>query len=542
MSEPTNVARLADFQKRRGHVEPEVCRDANEILSDLGSLAEPVDLEKVHSLTQELVAGLKGVNPLFAEMQREAFLRTIGNKIHAPARFFDAARQAAQSLQQAEQANATGGQGRGLSFEDPDPWPEPVNGAVLLHNLKKTFERYIVLAEGASVVLALWVIHTFAINASWVSPRLAITSPEKRCGKTRTLTLLSSLVAKPLQIANVTPAAVFRCVESFQNTILIDEADTFLDGREELRGILNSGHQKDGHVMRVVGDEHEPRVFATFAPVAIAKIDRLPETLADRSIEIAMRRKRSDERVERLRIDRLGELEPLRQQAARWVVDNLDRLRRADPEEPAGLNDRAADNWRPLFAIADAAGGNWPGLARHAAELAIDTGASEPDASLKTLLLTDLHDLFHEKSVSPLYSKDIVAALLALEDRPWAELRHGRPLTTNYLARLLRPYGIAPRQVRIGETTSKGYVLSELEDVFARYLPASNRNTRNNALESTTYADFQTETEGTDVSVDESSQISDSTCLTEDVSVVSVGERVSGGVSLSAHSRETTDL
>jgi putative DNA primase/helicase len=75
-------------------------------------------------------------------------------------------------------------------------------------------------------------------------------------------------------------------------SLLVDEADSFLGEKEELRGILNSGHTRDAaYVVRTVGDEHEPRRFSTWAAKAVAMIGHLPDTLADRSIIIPMRRR-----------------------------------------------------------------------------------------------------------------------------------------------------------------------------------------------------------------------------------------------------------
>ena len=154
------------------------------------------------------------------------------------------------------------------------------------------FDRYLALPEHGAVKLALWTVHAHAFEASFVTPRLAITSPQKGCGKTTVLDLLSGLVPKPLQAANVTAAAVFRTIEAKRPTLLVDEADTFLAENEELRGVLNSGHTRNGAVIRVVEHEgdFEPRQFSTWAPVAIAKIGKLPGTLEDRSIKLEMRR------------------------------------------------------------------------------------------------------------------------------------------------------------------------------------------------------------------------------------------------------------
>ena len=71
--------------------------------------------------------------------------------------------------------------------------------------------------------------------------------------------------------------------------------------------------------------------------------------------------------VDRLRKRDSHEFAIVRRQAARWAADNFDNLIDPDPAIPQALNDRAADNWRPLLAIADMAGGEWPQRAREAA-------------------------------------------------------------------------------------------------------------------------------------------------------------------------------
>jgi len=278
-------------------------------------------------------------------------------------------------------------------------------------------------------------------------------------------------VAKALNVANVTAAAVFRGIERYRPTLLIDEADTFLGDKDDLRGILNSGHRRNGRVLRAVGEQNEVRAFSTFAPVAIAMIGRLPDTLADRSIPISMRRKKRDERVERFRSDRVGDLEELRSKAARWALDHWDALKAADPEVPSPLHDRERDNWRPLLAIADAAGGAWPATARDAATALSVSLADEDEDSDGVVLLGDLRRIFDTEGEPVLFTILILVRLCDFEDRPWAEWRDHKALSSVQLARLLRPFGVKPRQVRIGDKTSKGYERQWFEDAFSRYLP-----------------------------------------------------------------------
>ncbi|MEX2529838.1 MAG: DUF3631 domain-containing protein [Gemmatimonadota bacterium] len=365
------------------------------------------------------------------------------------------------------------GAGSRIALEDPEPWPEPVSGADLLDGLLGTFCRFLGLPEWAPVALALWTLHAHAHDASDVSPLLALVSPEKRCGKTTALHVLWALVPRPLPASNVTAAALFRAVERFRPTLLVDEADTFLRDREELRGVLNSGHARaSAVVVRTVGDDHEARAFSTWAPKAVALIGDLPDTLADRSIIIPMRRRHPDEDVERLRLDRLAELEPLRRRAWTWAKDHADALRSADPEVPGDLHDRAADNWRPLLALADHAGGGWPERARQAARglAGLDDG---DDGSVRTLLLRDLRDLFDDRNVDRLPSQEIADQLETMEGRPWGEWgRSRKPITPHALARLLKPFGVRPKVVKMPDgSTPRGYLREELVEPWGRYLP-----------------------------------------------------------------------
>jgi putative DNA primase/helicase len=377
---------------------------------------------------------------------------------------------------------SSNGAGSRIALEDPEPWPVRVDGAELLDDLVGAFERFLGLPDKAAEALALWTLHAHAHDASDVSPLLALTSPEKRCGKTTALHVLGALAPRPLPASNVTAAALFRAVEKFGPTLLVDEADTFLRDREDLRGILNSGHHRaSAYVIRTSGDDHEPSVFSTWAPKAVAMIGKLPDTLADRSIIIPMRRRQSNEVIERLRIDKLTELEPLRRKAWRWARDHEEELHHSDPDvelpqaapdAPKQLHDRAADNWRPLFAIADAAGGEWPARARQAA-LALVGVSEDDDGSVRALLLHDLQTLFDKPITDRLSSQAIVLALERLEDRPWPEWgRSQKPLSKRGLAKLLRPFGVRPKTIKLLDgSTAKGYVREDLKESWSRYLP-----------------------------------------------------------------------
>ena len=213
-------------------------------------------------------------------------------------------------------------QGHAVLLEDPEPWPEPVDGVALLDAIAGVFSRYLAMPPHASTALALWFVHAYAFDAWFASPFLAITSPTKRCGKTLLLIILGALISRRLFAANVTPAVLFRAIEKYRPVLLIDEADSFIRNSDELRGVLNSGHTRTtAVVIRAVGDDHDPRAFSTWCPKAIALIGKLPDTLADRAIEVPMRRRTAGETVERLRQDRIeAECADWRRQAVRRAL------------------------------------------------------------------------------------------------------------------------------------------------------------------------------------------------------------------------------
>jgi putative DNA primase/helicase len=301
-----------------------------------------------------------------------------------------------------------------------------------------------------------------------VSPRLAVDSPTKGCGKTTFLDVLSRLVLKPLPTANVTPSVVFRVVEAQRPTLLIDEGDSFLRDNDELRGVLNSGHRKGGGVLRSVGDEHEPRWFATYSACAIALIGRLPETLHDRSVVINLKRRLPNEVIRSFRSDKAEHLDVLARQVARWAKDNASKIAEADPAMSKGIYNRESDNWRGLIAIADAAGGEWPKLARKALEQCHAEADEEAELGM---LLTDIKSIFTGRNTDRVPSHVIVMELWDFEGRPWAEYSYGKPISQNQLARALKPLGIVSQTIRMpDDKTPKGYYLHQFADAFARYL------------------------------------------------------------------------
>ena len=361
-------------------------------------------------------------------------------------------------------------QGKPLILREIEPHNEPVDGAELLMELCRAIRRYVVAESADIVAIALWCVHAHAIDAFGISPFLNPSSPEKGCGKTTLLTVVSYVLPRPLLSASVSPASIFRAIELYKPAFLIDEADSFENLNEDLRGLLNASHLRaSAQALRTVGDDHEPRMFSTWCPKAISLIGRLPPTLEDRSLVINMRRRKAGEVCERFSaIDAHPELELLGQKAARWVKDNFDAIRQARPVAD-GIDLRIYDNWMPLLSIADLAGERWPDWVRLAARRFVAKAADSP--SIKVELLIDMVSVMGEQD--RMASEDLVKALNDMADRPWPTWgKSGKPITQIQVSRMLRGFDIKPTKYRAGAATLRGYYTQEIVGARNRYAPA----------------------------------------------------------------------
>jgi hypothetical protein len=368
-------------------------------------------------------------------------------------------------------------QGRRLEFPEIEPWPEPVNSAEVLSDVADAFSRYMSLPSGAADVLALWCAHAHCFEAFQCSPRLNISSPEKQCGKTTLRDLIALLVPRPMQAENLTVAVLFRAVQSAKPTLLADECDAWLGKNDEIRGLLNAGHRRGGQAFRCEGDGHEVRGFEVFAPAVLCGIGALPGTLHDRSIKIGLRRAKRGEVEERFDSRRTQREIELCRKLARVCADSYSLLEECDPVLPPNVFNRLADNWRPLFAVAEVAGGDWPTRASHAfANLVVK---EEPDAHGEgTMLLVDIREILNGNDCERIFSRLLVDELCSVSDRPWAEANRGRPITEHWLARRLALFRIKPKTMRIDADRAKGYEISDFTDAFERYLTESDSSNR----------------------------------------------------------------
>ena len=349
------------------------------------------------------------------------------------------------------------------------------NALELVHHM---LQQFVSLKSPAEyIAVALWVLHTFVFDQFLISPRLALISPVRGCGKTTLLATLERLTAKSTRTDGVSPAAIYHLIDDAQySTLLIDEADNADLGRNGLlRAVLNSGHRKGGSITRLI--RGEPKRYSTFSPIAIAAIGALPLPIMARSIVINMQR--SDRAKTLRRLDDANATVDL-DLAYRYCFMWARKVQfDPNPELPAKLRNRAADNWRPLIAIGDIFGPHWSAAARNAAIILLD-GNSDEDIGVT--LLADIRDIFDDAGGDRVPSAELIRHLIDREDGSWGEFRglHGdhspRALSTGQLAVVLKPFDIRPRSIwppgsRERSKSRKGYLRSQFESAWARYCP-----------------------------------------------------------------------
>jgi hypothetical protein len=372
----------------------------------------------------------------------------------------------------------SGGNADGWQDDAPTVDHPGISGGVQVNPLdliREVLRRHLYLDEHQLVAIALWIVHTFVYSRFSFSPRLALVSPVRGCGKTTVLNIIKTLGLRTVKTDHVTPAVLFRRIDRDRPTLLIDEADNQdLPTNSTLRTVLNSGHHCDGNIERFLDGRIQS--FSTFAPIAIAAIGKLPMPLMHRSLVIHM--ERSPETLERFdprtNTDQVQLCAIVYRETLAWArqVELI-----ADPIMPKELRNRTGDNWRVLFAIADACGAAWGELAREAA-IALSMGQDE---DLVVLLLSDIRDIFDRRpTVDRLASAVIVADLNEMPHGLWSEWRGPRDdqtprrLSQGEMARMLSPFGIRPKTIwppRRGtrDRSAKGYLRKQFEAAWASY-------------------------------------------------------------------------
>ena len=368
------------------------------------------------------------------------------------------------------------------------------SGAELLDDVEDFVLTYCSFAciEEADAI-ALWVVHTHVVDVFSTTPRLLITAPTIECGKSRVLESIEPLVLAARLAISVSGAYMFRTIGVRPVTLLLDEYEALWkddsDHGQDLRAIIDAGYRKGQTVGRVVGSGGEliPVDFPVFCPVALAGVGWVPESVRTRSIPIHMRRRGPDDVVQPYdRDDVLAAAAPIQRRIRGWAKRNRDRLDR-HPELPAGVEDRPAELWRPLVAVAQLAGGTWPDVATAACLRLVTCPVVDEDPV--TQLLADIEAVFDGTDtvddegrptgprVDTLFSTGLVERLNAREDWPWSSLQNGRRadpgLTPAGLAKRLKDFGVKPKTVRIGNDTAKGYWRAHFTDAWTRFARTS---------------------------------------------------------------------
>lgn len=363
------------------------------------------------------------------------------------------------------------------------------NGAAILDDVTAFLRHYSVYPdEHCAPAYALWIAHTYAATSFYVTPRIIFSSPEPGSGKTRDLELGALLAHSAKMIFSASPAALYRRIAAAEDegklppSIFYDEADA-LFGRgstpqvEDMRALFNAGYKRGATVDRCEGDAKNMAVreFPVFAPLALAGLaGNMPATLTTRAITVHKRKRAPGEKVHPFRErDAAEEAAPIRDDLAAWISSIATQLAEARPTMPAGVEDRPAEVWEALLAIADAAGGHWPVTARAACKhFVIDTSKADP--SLGVRLLTDCKEIFG--STDRMTTTMLVTELRRIEEAPWADM-HGKQIDARKLAELLKPYGVTSRNQRYPDgSQSKGYAVTGeggFRDAWLRYVESN---------------------------------------------------------------------
>jgi hypothetical protein len=347
-----------------------------------------------------------------------------------------------------------------------------LRGPKLVRKLELFFTRRIILPQGMALVLALWVIGTYLYDAFDCFPYICITSPTKRCGKTLLAELIGLVSARAKTTVNVSEAALFRMIEMFRPTIIIDEAEMLGDRKSErgkfLLSLLNAGHRKWANVIRCVGSDHTPTEFPVYCPKVLLAIGNLPDTFRDRSIIVAMRRRRKDEQVARYRYREVSQKGMRRAALAQaWANAHKNEVEaNYASQELEFLEDRESDNWASLFSIAAVAvPDRFEELKRIAMRLGRAKNALDVDDSDSIRLLSDIRDIFSSVNSTKISTERLILKLNAVNESPWEDL------TPIKLARILRPFNVTSRQLWIGgDRNVRGYECDDFTFVFDSYL------------------------------------------------------------------------
>ena len=347
-----------------------------------------------------------------------------------------------------------------------EPYHEPVTHDEIYTALYSLVHEHMAIDEPLKVAFVLWVIFTYLTDISDFAPIAWITAPERQCGKSTLLGLFDRVVNKAYPVINPTQAVIYRVMEQFKPTLLIDEIDTSIKDKKELLGIVNAGYSRHANNVPRVNTDKGGIVenFDVFGAKVFSGIGEMKGTFASRAIRFELRRKTNSDKVKRFNKRTLPyeTTNELQRKVKRWAVDNRQAVQ-AVQTPLLQINDRDFDNWEILLQIATVLGVYDKALQ---ACLTICNRKDEP--SLNEMLLSDIRDIFNVERMS---STDLLEKLNFDSEKCWQTLNNGSPLTSHQLAKKLKSFGIVSKNMRINSIQVKGFDKADFVKTWAQYLP-----------------------------------------------------------------------
>lgn len=452
--------------------EPAILQDDQPSVLSTDDIDEPSsiilpqqELKISSDLAQATIDRLATLSELDYELERKETAKSLNNM---SARSLDKLVKKARNKLESEASDSL--------IIDTTPYAEPITNIVIVADqIYQILDDHIACTDAVKVAVTLWILMTWLIPASHILPIAWINAPEKRCGKSTLLALMSRMSRRSLSTSNISASALFRSIESYKPTLFVDEIDTFINDSEGLRGVLNAGHSRDSpYIIRCVGDDNEPVPFNVYGAKAISGIGKIPDTLIDRSISLTLRRKMKDEVKKRVRDLPVNITNKIQSQLARWSGDNLQAVKNATPVPPISINDRAQDNWETMLGIAFVLGDSW--LERAYSACIEISGIENEDLSLNEQLLSDIQTVYKLRNIATLLTRDLVELLCRDSEMLWATFNNGKRITPTQISSNLRGFRISSKYMRTldlngKDVRSKGYDINEFQDAFKRYLP-----------------------------------------------------------------------
>lgn len=353
----------------------------------------------------------------------------------------------------------------------------------VVERIEAVVKKYVLAVDaGQYFAIALYVLNSYIWEHMDTCPYMVITAATKRSGKSRLgVDVLPLLVRNPSNIVGVTAPTLFRLLKSSQPTIIVDEAETFSSEATGLmRAFMNSGYRRGSTVPRTGADDTVEQ-WPVYGPKVFILIGDVNDTLKDRSIIVRLRRATSAAEIGRFFFaDAQRETEQLRAEIMAVMNENRDAIITTYQTQDAlsFLNDRDADIWAPLFAIArtftpsrideleavavDMATEKTAPARKYSADEMREAEEKAQGQEYAVRLMTDMVTAAGATGV--LFTRDAIAKLKALPTGPWRKYR-GTGLTDEFLAQLLAPFGIKPKviQLRKEKTVARGYRVDDLK-------------------------------------------------------------------------------